>query len=115
MHQDTVRDHCVNVTLSSRVICTSNERTTIVTCIIVMAQLIAMKRYVKPCKIKSRLNLFVQCKVNSYRGSGNGGNGGGKNYNTGTSQCCGSYPKRFPFNTGKATCCDGKISSIGSC
>ena len=47
MHQVTVRDHCASVTLSLRVICTSSERTTIVTCIIVMAQLIAMKRYVK--------------------------------------------------------------------
>jgi len=54
------------------------------------------------------------CKANSYRGGGNGGNGGGKNL-SGTNQCCGSYPKRFPFNTGKAMCCDGKISSIGSC
>jgi len=57
------------------------------------------------------------CKTN-YRGNGNsnGGNGGGYNEKgSNEQQCCGSYPKRFPYNTGKAMCCEGKVSSIGSC
>merc|ERR1712113_636245 len=30
-------------------------------------------------------------------------------------QCCGSFPKRFPINLNKDQCCDGKITSLGSC
>jgi hypothetical protein len=30
-------------------------------------------------------------------------------------QCCGQYPRRFPFNTHQKQCCDGKIMSINSC
>lgn len=30
-------------------------------------------------------------------------------------ECCGEYPKRFPFNSNQKQCCDGKIMSINSC
>jgi len=54
------------------------------------------------------------CKANSYRGGNNKGKGQEKSVK-GENKCCGDYPKRMPFNTGKAQCCDGKVSSIGSC
>lgn len=30
-------------------------------------------------------------------------------------QCCGQYPRRFPFNAHQKQCCDDKIMSINSC
>lgn len=55
------------------------------------------------------------CKsVNRGKGYGqSGGNGG--NSGTGESQCCGNYPKRFPYNESKNQCCDGKITGLGAC
>lgn len=30
-------------------------------------------------------------------------------------QCCGSYPKRHPFDSNKSQCCDNRLVGIGSC
>ena len=45
---------------------------------------------------------------NCIAGPGNGGIAG-------TRQCCGEYPLRNPFFTGKKQCCDDVISPLGTC
>jgi len=55
------------------------------------------------------------CK-SSHRGDANSvPENGGSSGTSVAKQCCGSYPKRFPYNAEKAMCCDGTIDSIGSC
>ena len=35
--------------------------------------------------------------------------------NTSSLACCGSYPFRTPFNTGRSVCCGENLEAIGSC
>jgi hypothetical protein len=59
------------------------------------------------------IDVEEKCKMVN-RGSGNFGGNQGKGI-SGSNQCCGDNPSRFPYNSAKNQCCDGRIESLGSC